>query len=650
MEIKNAELEWQASTPVNKHFKDPYFSLANGLAETNYVFIQHNGLPGKWKNYQDFVIAETGFGTGLNFVATAQQWADNRNNDSHLTYYSIEKYPLSYLDLTKSLENWPQFKTISQTLITLYPDNLPGFHQLEFTHEKITLVLMFGDVLPMLKNMQCKVDCWYLDGFSPGKNPDMWSMTVCEALALLSHENTSFATFTAASIVRRNLQAVGFDVKKMPGFGKKREMLCGHFVRQCVTIKNTKPWFSLEKIPSKLVKEVTIIGGGLAGLTCAWMLSQEGVNCTLIESADSLASGASGNAAGIVMPRFSLDLNLESQFYLSSFLFSIACLNRLKKENEDLCWEQSGVLQFVSQKRMTRIKELGFSEFFLQYFNQTLASIKADIPLTQGGIYFPKAGYVNMRQLCEVLKRVSESTSTLTIKSQTRVKSCVKQDDCWWLYDAEDQCVSKSEIVIFANGFDAENLLPRTQLKLSKSRGQISQVVTQDDLGGLKFPICHEGYIIPEIEGNHVIGATYRLDDKNLSVTQQDHKKNLRTMGQIFAQPLSVDETKLTGRVSFRTTSIDHLPLVGPVPDVAAYHSNYKDICHGRVNEEYSAATYLQGLYLTTGHGSRGLVSCFSSATYLTALICGKPITLPRNVLNRLHPARHIIRELKKSR
>ncbi len=648
MEVKNAELEWQASTPVNKHFNDPYFSLANGLAETNYVFIQHNGLPDKWKKHQNFVIAETGFGTGLNFLVTAQHWVDSQNDDSHLTYYSIEKYPLSSIDLAKSLENWPQFKTISQELLTLYPDKLPGFHQLEFTQEKITLVLMFDDVLPMLKNLQSKVDCWYLDGFSPAKNPEMWSLALCEQLALLSHEDTSFATFSAASIVRRNLQTVGFDVKKTPGFGKKREMLSGHFFRGYAKIKDLTPWFSVKNTPIKPVKEVTIIGGGLAGLTCAWMLSQEGVNCTLLESEDSLASGASGNAAGIVMPRFSLDLNLESQFYISSFLFSVSCLNRLKKGSNDLCWKQSGVLQFVSPQRIDRIKQLNFPGSFLQYFNQAQASVQADIKLTQGGIYFPKAGYVNAGQLCRVLKMAAGSR--LKVKTQTKIKKLVKRDDHWWLYDSQNHCVTKSQIVVFANGFDAENLLPLNQLKLSKSRGQISQVITGKNIGRLKFPICSEGYIIPKIEKKHVIGATYSLDDESSSVTQQDHKTNLAGVEPIFDQNLQLDLAKLSGRVSFRTTSIDHLPLVGPVPDDAAYRSDYKSIRHGRIHDEYATATYLPGLYLSTGHGSRGLVSCFSSAAYLATLICGKPITLPGNVLNRLHPARHIVRDLKKSR
>ena len=229
MTVKNAQLDWQVSTPLNKQFNDPYFSLVDGLAETEYVFLKHNCLPERWKDKHEFVIAETGFGTGLNFLVTASQWMNSTDNDAHLTYFSIEKYPVSYDDLVKSYKNWPQFDSISQRILKNYPDRLPGFHTIKFNNLNITLVLMIGDVLPMLSQIQCNVDCWYLDGFSPAKNPEMWSLNVCQKIADKSHESTTFATFTAAGEVRRNLQSVGFEVKKTSGFGKKREMMSGVF-------------------------------------------------------------------------------------------------------------------------------------------------------------------------------------------------------------------------------------------------------------------------------------------------------------------------------------------------------------------------------------------------------------------------------------
>ena len=165
MAMENADLHWKSSIPLNQEFNDPYFSLADGLAETDYVFLKHNQLPDKWRGCNNFVIGETGFGTGLNFLVTANRWLSHADHSSTLTYFSVEKYPLSKKDISKAFQHWPQFESLSSMILEQYPDRLPGYHALTFPKARITLVLMIGDVLPMLQQMQVKVDCWYLDDF-----------------------------------------------------------------------------------------------------------------------------------------------------------------------------------------------------------------------------------------------------------------------------------------------------------------------------------------------------------------------------------------------------------------------------------------------------------------------------------------------------
>lgn len=645
MPIKNAQLGWQVSTPLNKQFNDPYFSLADGLAETEYVFLRHNHLPENWKNKQEFVIAETGFGTGLNFLVTASRWLETADNGAHLTYYSVEKYPISHDDLAKSFKNWPQFDSISGKILENYPDRLPGYHTLQFENENITLVLMIGDVLPMINNMQCSVDSWYLDGFSPAKNPEMWTLEVCQKMADLCHENTRFSTFTAAGEVRRNLQTVGFEVQKSPGFGKKREMLSGVFSGSENRKKNKYPWFEINNKTKKEINDVVIVGGGLAGLSCAWMLSQKNVKCTMIEAGDSLASGASGNAAGIVLPRLSLDMNLESQFYTSSFLYAVSCLDLLKKENSELLWHQSGVLQLASLQRIEKIRKLDLPENFIQYLTQQQACDKADVKLSSDALFFPTAGYVDPHQLCSILAK--SSSNNLSVQTNMTINSLKRKADIWLLLDENDKTILQAKTVIFANGFDAQRVLKLKSLNLSKSRGQLSHIPTQDMIKNLKVPVCSDGYIIPQINGSHVVGATYG-NDEEAGLSAKDHLENLEAINNILLENLKMNTENLSGRVSFRTTSLDHLPLVGPVPDEIVYLKDYVDIHHGRKEAFYPAATYLPDVYLSTGHGSRGLVSCFSSAEYLTSLICGKSVTMAENISNLLHPARFLIRSMKK--
>lgn len=235
--VDYAKLGWQADVPVNEMFSDPYFSLQSGEAETEYVFLKHNNFPDAFLTQpkpQSFSIGETGFGTGLNFFVTALSWKSvfSDTSESHLYFYSIEKYPIEKTQLASIFKNWPQFDEFTRIFIDQYPGNVPGYHQITFPKYNITLVLMIGDVCNMLDQLIEPMDAWYLDGFSPSKNPDMWTENVFKKIAMCSKTGATFSTFAAAGFVRRNLQSAGFSVKKDTGFGKKREMLYGTVERQ----------------------------------------------------------------------------------------------------------------------------------------------------------------------------------------------------------------------------------------------------------------------------------------------------------------------------------------------------------------------------------------------------------------------------------
>lgn len=225
-------IEWRDGQPYASAFQDVYFSTDNGLEETKFVFLTQNDLTSRFKDLKNanFTIAETGFGTGLNFLSTWQLWSELAPSDSYLHFISVEKYPLSIDDIRLALAYWPTLVDYSQQLLAQYQQLSPGIHQLSFADGKVTLSLLIGDVTEMLPQMNTPIDAWFLDGFSPAKNPDMWSATLFQNMARLSHPLTTFATFTSAGDVRRGLQAVGFQVIKLAGFGKKREMLRGHFV------------------------------------------------------------------------------------------------------------------------------------------------------------------------------------------------------------------------------------------------------------------------------------------------------------------------------------------------------------------------------------------------------------------------------------
>jgi tRNA U34 5-methylaminomethyl-2-thiouridine-forming methyltransferase MnmC len=230
----HSALEWRDHQPYSAQFGDIYFSSDNGLLESEYVFLQGNRLAERWQAYArqrtkfEFTIIETGFGTGLNFLNSAKLWLETVSADATLHFISVEKYPLSLPDMTRALALWPTLAGLSSTLLTQYPTAMQD-NSITLFKDRIRLSLLIGDASAQLKKLHNPADAWFLDGFAPSKNPDMWQAALFQEMARLSHPETTFATFTSAGDVRRNLLAAGFQVQKRVGFGKKREMLVGSF-------------------------------------------------------------------------------------------------------------------------------------------------------------------------------------------------------------------------------------------------------------------------------------------------------------------------------------------------------------------------------------------------------------------------------------
>lgn len=223
--ITPAAVTWEENgTPVSATYGDVYFSRESGLAETQHVFLQGNRLPERFADAEHFTIAETGFGTGLNFLCACRLFESVAKPDTHLHFISIEKHPLLPKDLKRALDHFPELYSYAEKLLQSYPPAIPGLHRIHLS-ERVHLTLAYGDSFDLFPLLEAKVDAWFLDGFAPAKNPDMWQEVVFAHLARLSHPGTTAATFTVAGAVQRGLKEAGFSVQKIKGFGRKREML-----------------------------------------------------------------------------------------------------------------------------------------------------------------------------------------------------------------------------------------------------------------------------------------------------------------------------------------------------------------------------------------------------------------------------------------
>nr|HPQ97614.1 tRNA (5-methylaminomethyl-2-thiouridine)(34)-methyltransferase MnmD [Thiolinea sp.] len=338
--------------PFSRLYGDYYFSKNNGLEETHHVFLQGNRLPLRWAGRSCFHIAETGFGTGLNFLTSWHAWRADSGRCERLHYLSIEKHPLPEAQLAPLLGRWERLTPLLAQLLAQYPPPLAGFHRLSFEGGRLQLTLGFGDVLPLLEELGTPVDAWYLDGFAPARNPAMWSLPVMQQVARLSRAGTTFATFTAAGAVRRNLQQAGFRVEKRPGFGHKREMLAGRLetAGAATTAASPAPWFRLPE-PGSSIRQAVVIGAGIAGCQVARALAERGWQVEVLERHAAVACEASGNRAGIIAPKMTAEPGPGEHFYRSAFLFTLRLLRRLQADGHGLEWEPCGTLQLNHNAR-----------------------------------------------------------------------------------------------------------------------------------------------------------------------------------------------------------------------------------------------------------------------------------------------------------
>lgn len=639
--IEPAQLDWDNTTPQNREHGDIYFSRDGGIEETHHVFLHHNDLPQRWQNAQSFTIAETGFGTGLNFLCSVDLFLKTAPEDSRLHFVSVEKHPLTHSDLRQALGSWPQFEQIATALLDVYPPLVFGLHRRELCAGRITLTLLFGDATEMFSELNAHIDAWFLDGFAPSKNPQMWNEALFKEIARLTKPGGTFATFTAAGSVRRGMKDVGFDIETVPGFGRKREMLRGHLINKPAN-RSKQPWFEYPVIEES-EKRAIVIGGGLAGCTVSHALARRNWQVTLIERHAELAQEASGNHSGVVLPRLTADMGSDGQFYLGAFLHTVQWLNELKRRDPNLPWFASGVLQLEDEQEQERLRQLSLPQEIIEFCGAQRASQHCGIATQSGGFFYPLAGWTEPPALCRWL--IHDQRQRITAVMHQQALRLHREDGEWWVVGPQGT-IASAPVVSIANGHDAERLLGNDALALQKVRGQIAYLPATESSSTLKTPVCYDGYLIPAYKGLHCTGATYDTKSDSSEIRETDRNEIISTLKQTL--PEFDAQAVSGGRAAFRTSTQDHLPIIGPAPDLQFYREHYHDLHHGKPAHRYPSARYLPNLYFTTGHGSRGLISCPLAAELIAAEINDEPLPLTVNLMNALHPARFVVRQMKR--
>ena len=214
--------------PYSPRFGDHYYSRSDGRAESRHVFLNGNDLPARFAGCSSFSIGELGFGTGLNCLETVRLWRAVAPADATLLLTSFEQYPLERKEMARALSAWPDLSDTAAGLLQQWPENPTLQTEIDIVFDTaITLRILIGDAGERIADLAEPVAAWFLDGFSPSRNPELWSAGLMQAVAARTAADGTCATYSAAGWVRRNLQAAGFEVKKVPGHAGKREMTRG---------------------------------------------------------------------------------------------------------------------------------------------------------------------------------------------------------------------------------------------------------------------------------------------------------------------------------------------------------------------------------------------------------------------------------------
>ena len=561
------------------------------IDECEHVFIDGNNLKNRFRDLSpdsNFLIGEIGFGIGLNFLITCKAWLKYTEHNQVLEFYSFDKYIFELEDFNEFISSSSELKEYSEQLIKYYPKNIEGIQKISLFDGRISLNLVIGDISDTqeyIKSMTY-IDAWFLDGFSPSKNPDLWSKELINSIGNTSYESSTISTYTSSGLVKRNLIDSGFAVKRTKGFAGKRHMLKGD---------------ALSKVSSKqgYSKKVAVIGSGITGCILSYLLAQKGIEVDLYEQSDSICAGASSHELLVTYPRLSAHDSAYGRFNLLSYVYATNFYENLKTQS----WKKTGVLILNhdedTARRQKALLERRSDGKIYRHLNYAEASELSGIEVKYDGLHFKDAGYVLPNELCGFLT----GSEKINVFTNSKIEN-LSGDGMKTTFTIRDEHFEYDDVCL-CTGSDSSELMNIDGF--STKRGQVSHLESIGKISRINLPICAKGYISPEVSNLHIVGSSYS-DHKHTDLTQEEHLSNLKKLQIILDEDVKVK----SGKVGLRAISKDHMPMVGK-----------KD-----------------GIFLNTCHGSRASVSAPICAEIISNLITEDAPPLQSRELKALCPLR----------
>jgi len=623
-----------ASAPRAPDYDDVYHPRGGALAQARHVFLAGNGLPQRWGQRRHFVILETGFGLGHNFLATWAAWRDDPQRCEHLWFLSVDKHPLRAADMRRAHAHGAE-PNLARELVGAWPPLTPDLHRRDFALGRVHLLLAFGDLATWLPQWLAEVDAFYLDGFAPAKNPAMWEPRVLQRLARLAAMGATAATWSTARVVRDALAAAGFEVQRSAGFDAKRDMLRARHA----------PVHHAPPPPGRrfggVAAAISIVGAGLAGAAAARALADLGVECKVFDAMSAAASGGSGQPAGLLHGVVHAGDSPHTRWFRASALRAHATIAPLiagqrvqGRLNGLLRVEQA--LDHTSMLGLLRAQALPHD--YVRALSVDEASERAGCALVSPAWLFTGGGWIEPQSLVRTWLdhgRIDVSLNTMVDRIEPDTQGR------WRLLDSNGHTLAVSDQLVLANAADLPRLVSDEPWPLLHSRGQVTLLASAPADWRPALPIAGDGYAISLPSGRLLCGAASNLDDPTAQLRDADHRRNLDSLQRLSGRPWSNEEQTLDGRVAWRLHTRDRLPLLGGVPLPAAERADSSR------QELPRFIARRRGLHVMAALGSRGLAQAALAGEVVAAMITGTPLPVGSGLLDAVDAARFAARSVR---
>ncbi|MCE4557643.1 FAD-dependent 5-carboxymethylaminomethyl-2-thiouridine(34) oxidoreductase MnmC [Roseateles cellulosilyticus] len=597
-------------TPSAPAFGDVYHARAGALAQAVHVFLGGNGLPARWQGRAQFVVLETGFGLGNNFLATWDAWRQDPARCERLVFASVEKHPLRPADLARAHEA-SALPELARQLVQRWPPLTPGLHELHFDGGRVTLLLGLGDARELLRQLVLQADAFYLDGFAPARNPELWDAYLFKSLARLAAPGATAATWSVARPVRDGLAAAGFDVARAPGFASKGQMCTARFAP-----RHTPQRPAGREPIAPGARRAVILGAGLAGAGCALALSRTGMACTVVDALPAPAQASSGNPAGLFHGTFNADDGLHARFNRAAALATQAELAALGVPH------QHGLLRLETR---LELGDMPTVPGYVQSLSAEDAGRRAGTPLRHPAWHYTGGGAVSPGAYVDAMLAASGAELRLS----AAVEALRESPSGWQLLDSDGRVLDEAPLVVLAGGHGQLPLLGELAGALTVQRGQLTHLPQAPWQPAL--PVAGSGYAIADGHGGAWCGATAQDGDLDPSLRGADQEENLLR----YAQLAGLSErpsAPLAGRVGWRLLAADRLPLIGGIA------------VPGPLAAQLRLQPRRGGLILCTSFASRGITWAALAGRVVAALALGSPHPLEAELLDAVDPLRFALR------